>query len=216
MSTEQEINRLATTLVNLFDGNCETNIVGHSQPDHLIVFQNDDKGNTHQLLLGITYINQLKDDEPEQGKAVSGLAEYISFDECEQALQHLTVCDDNGHCIYCGHKEETSNEPRESKADDEPEEDLGQHTRYVLLDETGEPAQNYHQDDSCDPIVGDDLECLISEAADWADLATDNFLEAMDSKDGEYAAYTIVREQVEVHKLTPEDHATLQRLKTEH
>ena len=66
MSTAQkQIDQLAQTLKAVFEGNCELEITGHALPDHLIVFQDDDEGNTHQLLLNITYIGQIEDDEEE-------------------------------------------------------------------------------------------------------------------------------------------------------
>ena len=90
------------------------------------------------------------------------------------------------------------------------------YTQYIWLDETGVPVQYCNQSANYDPVVGDDLKCLIINAAGWADLAKDNFLAALDDENSLFARYTIAREQIEIHELTPEEHATLQRLKTEH
>lgn len=49
--------------------------------------------------------------------------------------------------------------------------------QFVLVDKEGEVQMNTHQDDSEDPVVGDTIECLLSEAADWADLAVRDFIE---------------------------------------
>ena len=43
--------------------------------------------------------------ELEESKSISGLAEYIRFEDCIATPQHLTICDDDGYCIFCGHQE---------------------------------------------------------------------------------------------------------------
>lgn len=74
--------------------------------------------------------------------------------------------------------------------------------RYVLLDEQGTSAENYHQDDSCDPIVADTISGLISLAAEWADVSEETFVQWMEQGE-QYAEYTIACEEGIVRYLTP-------------
>ena len=121
MSTAQkQIDRLAETLQNAFNGKYSNPIVqGHATLDHLTVFQEDDRGTTHQLLLGITYIGELSDepsgepsDEPIGEPSDEPTQPYDSLSEINRILKviekckasglHLTSRDDDGYCSYCG------------------------------------------------------------------------------------------------------------------
>jgi hypothetical protein len=89
-------------------------------------------------------------------------------------------------------------------------------TQYALLNGDGTPAMHCHQDDMEDPIIADDIESLISIAADWADLGMDNFLELMDTDQIEGGPFAIIRERIDVFTLSKKDQAELERLKQEY
>lgn len=89
MGTEQEqIDKLAQALTSIYPA-LGLSIQGHSQPNHLTVFQEDGR-NIHQLLIDITYIGK---SYPHPGPA-----------ECKASTLHLTSCDDDGYCNFCGHR----------------------------------------------------------------------------------------------------------------
>jgi len=77
-------------------------------------------------------------------------------------------------------------------------------TQYALLEKDGEPAQRYHQDDSCDPIVAGSIEMLISIAAEWADVGDDDFVQFLDTERFG-GPFTIIKERVIVSTLTAQE-----------
>ena len=79
------------------------------------------------------------------------------------------------------------------------------YNRYLLINnETLEPACWCHQDDMEDPIVGDSLEDLLNQAADWADLASVDFVES-----DEFKSHTIIKEVIAREVLDKVDEAEL-------
>ena len=100
MSTEQEqIDELTQTLISeLVAANRGLSIQEHSDPNHLIVFQENEDGSTHQFLLGITYIGP---DSTEQTlRKLSQVCRPLLT--CRESNRHLTSCDDDGYCNFCG------------------------------------------------------------------------------------------------------------------
>jgi hypothetical protein len=97
MSTEQEqIDKLTQTLKSEpVAASTGLTIQDHSLRNHLIVFQKNEDGSTHQFLLGITHIGAL---------GTNGY-HHDSLLECRLAGMHLTSCDDDGYCNFCGHQE---------------------------------------------------------------------------------------------------------------
>lgn len=53
---QQQIDQLRNVLTSIFEGNCEISIHSHALNDHLTVLQCDENGDTHELLINITYI----------------------------------------------------------------------------------------------------------------------------------------------------------------
>ena len=103
MSTEQEqTDKLIKTLTGCIRRALGPSIQSHSLPDHLTVFQEDGKGNTHQLLLSITYIGELGTSYHHNSHDLD--SGHWSFNECQDSGMHLTSCDNNGYCNFCGHQ----------------------------------------------------------------------------------------------------------------
>jgi len=91
---------------------------------------------------------------------------------------------------------------------------LESYTQYTLVNENGEQAEHYHQDDETNPILGESVEELLDLAADWADMGVDDFVAEM-QPGGEYAKYQILREEITRHKLTDEEQRQVDALRTE-
>ena len=96
MSTEQDqVDKLTQALKSeAVAASSGLTIQDHSTPNHLIVFQENEDGKTQQFLLGITYIGEL-----------GGSYQYDTQLNCRLAGMHLTSCDDDGYCNFCGHQE---------------------------------------------------------------------------------------------------------------
>lgn len=89
--SREQIDQLAQTLKSEpVAASSGLTIQDHVDPDHLTVFQETKDGGIHQLLISITYI----------GKCYS----YPGPAECKVSGLHLTSCDDDGYCKFCGHQ----------------------------------------------------------------------------------------------------------------
>lgn len=90
--------------------------------------------------------------------------------------------------------------------------------RYMLVDDQRIPVENYHQDDSSDPLVAPSLHRLVDEIAEWTDMDMRGVLKSM-NPDGTLVldgiTHTIIREEFEVLDLTDGDIAALEKLREE-
>lgn len=83
----------------------------------------------------------------------------------------------------------------------------------AIYEESGDPVQCYHQDDSENPMVCNSLEGLFNLFSDWCDMGIKDSLDLMQDYEGNRIIF--VRQEVKNVPLTPDDLAIIKKAKKE-
>ncbi len=79
-------------------------------------------------------------------------------------------------------------------------------TRYIMLDEDGDPVERFHQDDESDVCESDTIEGILEHVADRVyDRGADDLLDSMEEPGSECYGWRVVRQEIRTTELSSEE-----------